>query len=164
MKKFLFLIAACIAFISCGTTKQLNPTEIKMMTTKQLDADYNMVFSSAISLLQSEGFLISNTDKETGLINAYKQIDNKYATLNKFLWGAAKEANTAQVAFLVQKLNENLSEVKLTIYEGSVYSIVGDSGIESKTNKNSMVQDAQVYNNWFNNLRAEIERRKALIQ
>ena len=56
-----------------------------MMTTKQLDADYNMVFSSAISLLQSEGFLISNTDKETGLINAYKQIDNKYATLNKFL-------------------------------------------------------------------------------
>lgn len=150
---------------SCGTAvKTLNPTEIKMMTTKQMEADYDMVFASAISLLQSEGFLVTSTDKETGLINASKQVDNKNAELHKLLLGAAKEASTSQVSFFIQGFNKDLTEVKLTIYEGSINSSISGFGIENKSTKNSMVQDATIYTTWFNNLRAEIERRKALMQ
>lgn len=162
MKNILLLFCSFMMF-SCGTTvKTLNPTEIKMMTTKQMEADYDMVFLSAISLLQSEGFLISSTDKETGIINAYKQVDNPNANLSKFLWGYAKEATTSQISFFIQALNKELTEVKLTIYSGSITS--SEFGSKNKTQKNSMVQDATIYTAWFNNLKTEIERRKALLQ
>ncbi len=162
MKKLFILLIISITFFSCGTMRQLTPAEIKMMTTKQIEADYDIVFVSAISLLQSEGFLVSNTDKETGLINASKQVENQTAVLEKFLWGSAVEANTAQIAFFIQKINERLTEVKLTIYEGSISSTIGGFGVENTKSTGSMVQDAQVYNNWFNSLRAEVERRKAM--
>ena len=156
------MLLTSIMLWSCGTTKQLNPNEMKMMSTKQFESNYDTVFGSAISLLHSEGFIVSNADKESGLINATKQIDNKNAALNKFLWGVAKEASTAQIGFFIQSMNDNLTEVKLTIYEGSINSYINGFGVENKTTKNSLVQDGEIYNTWFNNLRAEIERRKAL--
>ncbi|WP_272961065.1 hypothetical protein [Barnesiella viscericola] len=133
------------------------------MTTKQFEADYNLVFSSAISLLQSEGFLINSTDKESGLITASKQIDNKNADWQMALLGSATEASTSQASFFIQPLNDSLTEVKFTLYEGSVTSTLSQFS-KSTRNKNSMVEDPTIYANWFNNLRSEIERRKALMQ
>ncbi|OUN72444.1 hypothetical protein B5G10_07400 [Barnesiella sp. An55] len=150
--------------MSCGTSKPaLSPAEIKLMTTKQFEADYNLVFGSAISLLQSEGFLINSTDKESGLITASKQIDNKNADWQMALLGSATEASTSQASFFIQPLNDNLTEVKFTLYEGSVTSTLNQFS-KSTRNKNSMVEDPTIYANWFNNLRSEIERRKALMQ
>ncbi|OUO97894.1 hypothetical protein B5F38_07590 [Barnesiella sp. An22] len=149
--------------MSCGTSKPaLSPAEIKLMTTKQFEADYNLVFGSAISLLQSEGFLINSTDKESGLITASKQIDNKNADWQMALLGSATEASTSQASFFIQPLNDNLTEVKFTLYEGSVTSTLNQFS-KSTRNKNSMVEDPTIYANWFNNLRSEIERRKALM-
>ena len=132
------------------------------MTTKQFEADYNLVFGSAISLLQSEGFLINSTDKESGLITASKQIDNKNADWQMALLGSATEASTSQASFFIQPLNDNLTEVKFTLYEGSVTSTLNQFS-KSTRNKNSMVEDPTIYANWFNNVRSEIERRKALM-
>ena len=134
------------------------------MTTKQYEENYDLVFSSALSLIQSEGFLITNTDKSTGLINANKQIDNKNAGWQMALVGTAKEASTAQLTFFIQRLNDHLTEVKMTIYEGSVTSSTGSWGIKNTSTKSNMVEDAEVYATWFNNLGAEIGRRKALLE
>ena len=165
MKRYILFLPILFILTSCGVSqKVLSPTEIKMMTTKQFEANYDLVFSSAISLLQSEGFLINNTDKTTGLITANKQIDNKNAGLQMFLIGTATEASTSQASFFIQALNDELTEVKFTLYEGSVSSSYNQYSGKSTTNKNSMVEDATIYANWFNNLRSEIERRKALIQ
>ncbi len=164
MKKYIFLLPILFILISCGTSKPaLSPTEVKLMTTKQFEADYNLVFSSAISLLQSEGFLINSTDKESGLITASKQIDNKNADWQMALLGSATEASTSQASFFIQPLNDSLTEVKFTLYEGSVTSTLSQFS-KSTRNKNSMVEDPTIYANWFNNLRSEIERRKALMQ
>jgi hypothetical protein len=51
--------------------------------------------------------------------------------------------------------------VKITLYEGAETTSVGLWGTTSKDNKESMVYSAEIYNNWFNSLRAEIGRRKA---
>lgn len=159
MKKYIVFLPILFILMSCGTSKPaLSPAEIKLMTTKQFEADYNLVFGSAISLLQSEGFLINSTDKESGLITASKQIDNKNADWQMALLGSATEASTSQASFFIQPLNDNLTEVKFTLYEGSVQFS------KSTRNKNSMVEDPTIYANWFNNLRSEIERRKALMQ
>ncbi len=161
--KSLFLVIT-ILLTSCISHKTLTPTEIKIMTTKQYEENYDLVFSSALSLIQSEGFLITNTDKSTGLINANKQIDNKNAGWQMALVGTAKEASTAQLTFFIQQLNDHLTEVKMTIYEGSVTSSTGSWGIKNTSTKNNMVEDAEVYATWFNNLGAEIGRRKALLE
>ena len=58
MKRYILFLPILFILTSCGVSqKVLSPTEIKMMTTKQFEANYDLVFSSAISLLQSEGFL-----------------------------------------------------------------------------------------------------------
>ena len=80
------------------------------------------------------------------------------------LVGTAKEASTAQLTFFIQQLNDHLTEVKMTIYEGSVTSSTGSWGIKNTSTKNNMVEDAEVYATWFNNLGAEIGRRKALLE
>ena len=163
MKKvFLFLTA--ILLFSCVSQKKLTPNEIKVMTMKHYEESYDLVFSSALSLIQSEGFLVTNADKLTGLINANKQIDNKNAEWQMALLGAAKEASTAQLAFFIEKLNDDLTEVKLTIYEGSITSSTGTWGVKNSSSKNNMVEDATVYSTWFNNLRTEIARKKVLLE
>lgn len=164
MKRILLFMVLPLFLFSCGTQKTLTPTELKMMTTRQIEAGYSLAFSSVISLLQSEGFLVTNTDRESGIINANKQVDNKNAAVQRFFLGSSTDATTAQVAVFIQSVNEGLSEVKLTIYEGSISTTNGQWGIQNKSTKNSMVQEAEVYNTWFNNLRAEVERRKALLQ
>lgn len=162
MKQLIVIILSVFTLYSCGTTKTLSPAEVKLMSTKQYDADYDMVFASAMSLIQSEGFLVENTDKSSGLINASKQIDNKNAGWQMALIGTATESSNAKLAIFVENINPELTEVRLTIYEGSQSSSLGTWGSKNTTSKNSMVQKPEVYTSWFNNLRAEIERRKAL--
>ena len=53
MKRYILFLPILFILTSCGVSqKVLSPTEIKMMTTKQFEANYDLVFSSAISLLQ----------------------------------------------------------------------------------------------------------------
>lgn len=51
--KSLFLIIT-ILLSSCISHKTLTPAEIKIMTTKQYEENYDLVFSSALSLIQSQ--------------------------------------------------------------------------------------------------------------
>lgn len=152
-----------ITLTSCATqmiTK--SPQEVKMMTTKQFEANKELVFRSAISLLQSESYLIEDANENTGLIRANKRIQNKNAQMQQFLWGASKDANTSKVSFYIEEFNKDLSEVKITLYEGSESTSTSYWGSKNKNINEGMVYSADIYNQWFNNLRAEIERRKAL--
>jgi hypothetical protein len=56
-----------------------------------------------------------------------------------------------------------LAEVKITLYEGAETSTTGYWGSVNKQNKEQMIYDAKVYQEWFQSLQAEIERRKALL-
>lgn len=163
MKKFFSLLLFVLMITSCSTTKQLSQAEIIAMTTKQYEANYDLVFTSSMSLLQSVGFIITNTDKSSGLINAIKEIENKNSEWEFFLLGTTKSNSTCNIAMFVSPINEAITEVKITIYEGgTTKTSYGYFGIKDET-KNSMVQDAEIYNLWFDNLSVEIERRKALL-
>jgi hypothetical protein len=161
--KIFAAIIVMTSMYSCASTKPtMSPTDVKLMTTKQYDAPYEMVFKSAMSLLQSEQFVISQTDMESGLINATKRIQNKNADLNRALWGFSKDAATAKAAIIVDKVNDELTEIKLTVYEGTESSSAGGWGTVNKDVKEQMVYSPETYNKWFTSLSAEIERRKAL--
>jgi hypothetical protein len=112
--------------------------------------------------LQSESYLIEDANESTGLIRANKRIENKKAAAQRFWLGQSKDANTSKVSFYIEEFNPELCEVKITLYEGAESTKVGYWGTKSKDVKESMIYDSGIYNNWFNSLRAEIERRKAL--
>ena len=144
------LLLSLIINLSCSSTKVLSPTEIKLMTTKQYEESYEMVFKSAMSLLQSEQFVIEETDFDTGLIIATKNIFQK------------KTATLTKGSIIIDKINEDLTEVKLTIYSGEEKTRRGYYGSKNKTKIEQMIEEPEFYNKWFNKLYAEIERRKAL--
>lgn len=167
MKKttLIAIIFSSLIFTSCGTqmvTK--SPQEVKMMTTKQYEASKDLIFNAAISLLQSESYLIEDANDNTGLIRASKRLENKNAQMQRLLWGSSKDANTSKVSIFVDAFNPELAEVKITLYEGSESTSSGSWGVQNKDVKESMVYDPEIYNQWFNSLRAEIERRKVLMQ
>lgn len=145
----LFLL---LAVFSIGYSQKKNSQDIKLMSSKQFETNKDLVFKSVISLLQSEGYLVENANKDTGLINAYKKNGNNRKSL------------TTKVVFYIEEFNQELSEVKLTIYEGKESSYYGLYGERYKKNKENMIEKPEVYNTWFNNLRAEIERRRALTE
>ena len=159
MKNLLMYSFIIIFIISCATTQQLTltPTEMKAISTKQFDANYDVVFRATVSLLQSEGFLVERTDRETGLINANKRIENR-------IRGYQEAASTSKIVFFIEQINNDITETKLTIYEGSQTrrsSRRRGNANQPTINKESIVQDAAIYQSWFYNLRAEIERRNA---
>ena len=167
MKKKSVKIIVFIALLfiySCVSTQMVtkSPQEIKMMTTKQFETNKNIVFKSAISLLQSESYLIEYADESVGLIRANKRIENKNAKKQLYWNGKAIDASTSKVSFYIEEYNSGLCEVKITLYEGEESTIAGSYGRTYKDTKESMIYEHQIYNQWFNNLRAEIARRKAL--
>lgn len=153
------IVVAFLSLTSCATqmiTK--SPTEVKMITTRQFEDSKDIVFKSVISLLQSESYLIEDANDRTGLIRANKRIENKNAQMQRLFLGNSKDANTSKASIYIEEFNPDLSEVKITLYEGSE-STLG----RVKESSQKMIYDAEIYNQWFNNLRAEIERRKALM-
>ena len=121
-------------------------TDIKLITTKQFYEPYDLVFKAMMSLMHSEEYIISDTDYLTGLI-----------LVNKDTYKGSKSFLNSGV-ILVDKLNEELTEVKLTMYSGE-----SKTGAYGGVRRNeSMEKDPEYYNNWFNNLYLEIQRRKAL--
>lgn len=164
MKKIILSLCIALLFSSCATqmvTK--SPAEVKMMTTKQYESDHDLVFKSVISLLQSESYIVDRADKETGLINGSKRIENKNAAMQRFLVGTSKDANTSKVMFYIEAINNDVCEVKITLYEGSETSSNGYWGTVNKQNNEQMIYEPRVYQEWFSSLQAEIERRKALL-
>lgn len=103
-----------------------------------------------MSLLQSEQFTIEQTDYQTGLITATKNIYDK------------KRAFLTKGVVIVDKLNSNLTEVKVTMYYGEE-KIKTDGYSDRKRRTERMIEAPDFYHNWFNNLYTEIERRKALM-
>ncbi|NQD71748.1 hypothetical protein HP439_13540 [Sphingobacterium shayense] len=111
---------------------------------KQFESDNGLVFKSVISLLQSESYIVDRADKETGLINGSKRIENKNATMQRFLVGTSKDANTSKVMF-VEAINNEVCEVKITLYEGAETSSTGYWGGVNKQNKEQMIYEPRVY-------------------
>ena len=119
---------------------------LKLITTKQYSEPYDLVYKSMMSLMHSQQYMIKVTDYDTGLILVNKNIYEKKKSYFR----------TGQI--LIDQLNGELTEVKLSMYIGA-----------SKTNSNGMIkrvesmsQDPKFYSKWFNDLYLEIQRRKAL--
>lgn len=166
MKKLAGLLMCCFLLAACGirhTAAEVSPTRYRHLATDTLEAGYDTVFSCVLSELQSQGFLITGTDKVAGLVSAIKHRRADYSFWDDLLRDVHHKSDTLRASFLLRALTPVRTEANVTIYTGNEIN-GGDKESVLHTGKNNvMVDDPKIYRAWFDGLRRGILQRKGII-
>lgn len=162
MHKFGFLaIFACAALAGCATTTpQISPMQMRQFTTRGYDSSYENVYRATMTVFQDQGYIIKNTDMNSGLIVA--EIDRETSQSSQF-WQyvfssdgyIANKGTLIQVSATVNKLNDAQSEIRMTIQEVTYGTFNSKSQIKTIT-------DPKVYDSILNDIQIETKRREAI--
>ena len=157
----LFLFSIIIS--SCAPTPQLSPMQKRHITTKLFESTYENVYRAALTVLQDQGYIIKETDMDSGLILA--AVDRKTAGGDQFLQALflghiPDKGTTVEVSCIVNKINKLSSEIRLNIQEVKYGESSNFSGTSQQDSKQIWIP--QVYESIFNDIRIEIARREAI--
>jgi|TARA_B100000315_G_C14448313_1_gene527896 hypothetical protein len=156
-------LSAMMLFVGCAVQPQLSPAQKRQITTRLFEAGYENTYRSILTVLQDQGYIIKNTDMNTGLVNA--TIDREAGTGSQvaqavLLGYVADKGSEMDASFMVNKINESKTEVRINIQEANY----GQSNIYSSASKQSVKQilDPGIYNSLFNEIQTEVKRREAM--
>jgi len=159
---FCILIFSFI-IMGCATGPQLSPMQIRQITTKLINGSYDDTYRATLTVLQDQGYIIKNTDMESGLIVA--NVDRASSTGSQvtqaILLGYVSDKGTeVEVSCMVNKLSNTNTEIRLNIQETNY----GQSSIWSGTSKQKVKQiyEPELYSKIFNEIEVEVKRRQAM--
>ena len=163
-RTIIMITLTALAFcVGCAVQPQLSPLQKREITTKLFDSGYENTYRSILTVLQDQGYIIKNTDMNTGLINA--NIDREAAGGEQFaqallLGYVANKGSEIDASFMVNKISNTNTEVRINLQE----SKYGQTSQWSSSGKQSVKQilDPGIYNQLFNEIRTEIKRREAM--
>ncbi len=154
------LVAVSLFSISgCATTNpKISPMQIRQITTKQIDGDYENIYRASLTVLQDNGYIIKNTDMNSGLIVA--NVDRETSQASQFMQAfwvgyVYDKGTTVELSVMVNKLNEAASEIRINIQEINYTQFGGKNTIKQ-------IYDEKLYNNLFNTIVTEVKRREAM--
>lgn len=161
MKKSLLyfpFILLLTLFVGCATAPQLSQMQIRQLTTKMIEGSYDNVYRATMTILQDQGYVIKNTDMNSGLIVA--DIDRETSGGSQFaqalFLGRITDKNTIiEVSATVNNLNDTNQELRLNIQETNYTGSGGKNSIKQ-------IYDEKVYQNLFNEITLEVKRREAM--
>lgn len=157
MKNLTLLSTVLLFLTGClATTPKLTPQQRRALQVRTFDASYGNVFKGARTVLQDEGYIIKNQDYDGGMILAQKETSTSNSSLFLTTVGDNQSYVTGKsfdISFSLEKINDNLTETRMTLQNTTKTSTGGVSGRE--------VVDAEVYNSLYNKINVEIQRRKA---
>lgn len=154
------LLLATIYFGGCAVGPQLSPMQIRQITTKTIESDYETVFRSTMTILQDQGYVIKNTDMNSGLIVANVDRESSFGSqfLQAFFVGQIYDKNTViEVSATINKINDKTQDLRINIQETNY----GSRGEKQKINQ---IYDNKIYANIFNQILVEVKRREAYNQ
>ena len=169
MKRYLLIpflvMALSLSFIACsgGKKPQLSPMQIRELTTRLFESDYETIFRATLTIFQDQGYVIKNTDMDAGLILA--QADRKTAFGSQLfsalmLGYVAHKGTDIEVSCMLNKINDTSSELRMNIQEAKYGQSSALSGT-SKTDTN-LIRDPKIYKTLFDQISVEIKRREAI--
>jgi len=157
LTNLLILLIFLLQF-GCSTAPQLSSMQVRQLTSKIIEGSYEDVFRASMTVIQDKGYVIKNTDMNSGLIVA--NVDKETASGSQFLQalfvGSVYDKNTVvEVSETINKLSEKSQEIRLSIQE-TQYSANG--------NKQDIKQilDEKMFQNFFNEITLEVKRREAI--
>ena len=165
MKKWLFYLLAGLSILLIGcsnSTPQLSQMQIREMTTKEIQANFKTTFKATMSVLQDQDYIIENTDFNSGLIVAEKEV-NKETTagdvlMTIFVDPRYNRNGKVKVSATVASVSDNVTKLRINIQEKNIRRGTFGSVDETITN----IQDKRVYEVLFNQISTEVERMKAM--
>jgi len=164
MKRLLLFCVICFVFLaSCNPTPQLSPMQIREITTKLFEADYENTYRATITVLQDQSYTIKMTDMNSGLINA--TVDRKTSGGNQFLQAllsghVSDKGSLYELSCMVNKISDTSTEIRLNLHQ----SQYGQSSLLSGTSQqdSKQIYDPKVYKQLFDQIEVEIQRRIAI--
>lgn len=158
MKHILVSTLACLLLVGCASKPAVSPMQKRQITTKQIDGGYENVYRATMTVLQDQGYVLKNTDMNSGLIVA--SIDREASKTSQF-WQAflagdiLNKGTVIEATVAVGKINERLQEIRVTLQETRYNRHGGKEDIKS-------VLDPKIYDELANQIRVEVKRREAL--
>ena len=134
--------------------KKQTPESVMQIRQKQIrvyDAKYDIVFKATMDTLQDLGFVISETDKETGLIVAKMDVDTSVSQWSLFLGAVARYRHEATAN--VEPWGKGKTRVRINLVEKAINK--SDKVISSR-----IIDDSEQYRRFFFKLDKAIFIRK----
>jgi hypothetical protein len=161
-----FLLAAIsLTFFDCGGTSkpQLSPMQVRELTTKLFEGDFETTFTATLTVLQDQGYIIKNTDKASGLILGYADRKTAFGSqlFSALMLGfVAHKGTDIEASCMVNKINDTSSELRLNVQEAKY----GQSSRWSGTSKtdSKLIRDPKIYKALFDQIGVEIKRIQAI--
>ena len=157
--------ALALSFAACsGSSKpQLSPMQVRELTTKLYESDYEIIFRSALTVFQDQGYIIKNTDMSSGLILAYADRKTAFGSqlFSALMLGyVAHKGTDIEVSCMLSKISDTSSELRMNIREAKY----GQSSMLSGTSKTDthLIRDPKIYKALFDQIGVEIKRREAI--
>jgi len=160
----ILLFSLTVIFLtSCTTGPQLSPMQKRQLTTKMFRCNYENAYRATLTVLQDHGYVVKNTDMDSGLIvaNVDRATSDGSQVVQALLLGYVSDKGTeVEVSCMVNKLSNTSSEVRINIQEVKY----GQSSFFSGTGKQNSKQiyKPELYYSLFNEILIEIKRREAM--
>jgi len=153
----------CLFLCGCAAGPKLTPMQIRQLTVRQIDGSYENTYRATMTVLQDNGYVIKNTDMDSGLIVG--TIDKETSGGSQFMQAlfaghVEDKGRVYEASCMVGKLSDTTSEVRINIQE----TTYGQSSAFSGTSKQKAKQiyDQETYAALFNAITIEVKRREAL--
>ena len=161
MKKIYIFFISMLFFVGCTSSQpKLSQMQVREITTKELQGNYKTVFKATMSVLQDQEYIIENTDFNSGLIVCTKEVnpDMSAGDVMMVLFVDMRHSRAAKVkvSATINETNDKVTSIRLNVQEIKVES--GSFGNKKENVVN--IQNKEVYDQIFNQIRVEVERRK----
>ena len=162
MKKTILLLSLPVLilfFAGYGTSKTppLNQEDIQAITTRVYDENFDLVYKSILSAITNEGYLITNTDYQAGVIAAESSETKGVSFVESLIADVTRTNHNYKVSIFVYKLNEQQTKVQFTLFHYVTNNY--DNGRDNTTSGGRTLVASQ-YRNWFSRVADEIEKNK----
>lgn len=152
-----FVLGLSLLLGCAASMPELSPMQKRQLTTRLIEATYDNVFKSTMTVLQDNEYIIKNTDMNSGLIVASinKETSGGSQFMQAFFLGRVDDKNTRiEVSATVNKLNESSQELRIMIQETNE----GQSGLNSV----KQILEPELYQKLFNDITLEVKRKEAM--
>lgn len=152
------IIFTIAVFMGCQMAPQLSPMQKRQITTRLIEGGYENSFRATLTVLQDQGYVIKNTDMNSGLIVA--NIDKETSKLSQFFQAIGTgeiydKGTVVEVSVMVNKIAETQTEIRVNIQETRYSASGGKQNIKQ-------IWDLDVYKRIFDEVVVEVKRREAI--
>jgi len=154
---FLTLLAVSVFSLSGCIEEPLTPMQKRQITSRVIDAKFRTTFKATMTVLQDHGYIIKQSNVDSGLINAEISKQNDSIFFDMFAGDDSTKGSFVELSAIVSELNPSTSEVRISIQEKS-YNKAGE------TNSIRQLYDQETFQTLFNDVTVEVKRLEAYSQ